>query len=134
MNAFKDLDTPIFPISNVTRKGISELLYHIVGQVKNSEETQDFVIHIAPLQKEKDESSWEIIKHHDHFEVKGKRIEKLVAMTNLGNYEALSYLHQRLERLGVINKLRELGIEEGDTVSVSDFEFAFTDHLSHSNY
>lgn len=131
---FKNLDVPVFPISNVTRKGITELLYSVVDQVKRSDESEDLIINIAPLQKDSDENIWEIIKHEDHFEVKGKRIEKLVAMTNLGNYEALSYLHQRLERLGVINKLRELGVEEGDTVSVSDFEFAFTDHLSHSNY
>jgi len=48
-------------------------------------------------------------------------------MTNLDRDEDLRYLAQRLERVGVIDKLREAGAVEGDTVRIGDYEFTFTD-------
>jgi GTP-binding protein len=51
----------------------------------------------------------------------------MVEMTELTNDEAVRYLHRRLERVGVIDKLRELGAEEGDEVTIGELTFAFTD-------
>ena len=48
-------------------------------------------------------------------------------MTDLKNDEALRYLHRRLERIGVIKKLRDLGATEGDTVTIGELEFAFAE-------
>lgn len=48
-------------------------------------------------------------------------------MTNLKNEESLRYLHRQLVKIGVIEKLRENGIQEGDTVQIGDFAFDFVD-------
>jgi len=48
-------------------------------------------------------------------------------MTDLENSDAVRYLHRRLQGLGVIEKLRDLGAEEGDTVYVGQAVFSFTD-------
>ncbi len=51
----------------------------------------------------------------------------MVAMTDLSNRDAVRYLHRRLNRTGVIEKLRKAGAQEGDTVFVGQNVFQFTD-------
>ena len=82
---------------------------------------------LVPTLKASDDLSWEVQPKHEGYLVLGRRLERMVAMTDLGNDEAVRYLHRRLQRIGVIDRLREMGAEEGDTVAVGDVEFAFSD-------
>jgi len=75
------------------------------------------------------DQEWSVEQTDEGFEVYGKRVLRLVAMTDLQNDDAVRYLHRRLQRLGVIDRLRELGAEEGDTVYVGSAVFAYTDQL-----
>lgn len=61
------------------------------------------------------------------YEVSGERVERAVVMTDLDNEEAVRYLHRRLERMGVIRKLRALGAKEGDRVKIGPMALDFTD-------
>ena len=45
--------------------------------------------------------------------------------SNFDDYESLNFFQRILIKNGVIDKLREAGVEEGDTVSIYDFEFDF---------
>jgi GTP-binding protein len=51
----------------------------------------------------------------------------MVAMTDFNNFEAIRYLHRRLQRIGLIDKLRELGAKHGDTVLIGEHELAFSE-------
>ncbi|MES4791816.1 MAG: GTPase ObgE, partial [Chloroflexota bacterium] len=59
--------------------------------------------------------------------VRGKRVERMVAMTDMEMKDAVRYLHRRLERIGIMDALRKAGIQEGDNVSIGDFDFGYTD-------
>ena len=59
--------------------------------------------------------------------IHGNRIERLVAMTNLENRDAIHYLYRKLQRIGVIKELEKLGAEDGDNVQVGELEFTYTD-------
>lgn len=61
------------------------------------------------------------------FEVSGDDVERAVVMTDLQNEEAVRYLHRRLERMGVIRRLRELGASDGDQVAIGKIELDFVD-------
>ena len=52
-------------------------------------------------------------------------LASIIARTDLDDYESLQYLQRVLISSGIIDALREKGIEEGDTVSIYDFEFEF---------
>ena len=65
--------------------------------------------------------------HDEWFRVAGKGIVRMVAMTDFGNEEAVRQLHRRLSRMGVLEKLREEGAEEGDTVRIGDYELEYVD-------
>ena len=59
------------------------------------------------------------------FIVSGTRVEEEVAKTNLDSDEALDWLEERLDRLGVMRALREAGAQPGDTVRIGDVEFEY---------
>ena len=59
------------------------------------------------------------------FVVSGKSLEKLVAMTNFGNDEALRRFQYIWRIKGIDKKLQERGIKEGETVHIGDMEFEY---------
>ncbi len=57
--------------------------------------------------------------------VEGEWLFNFMGQINFGDYESLNFFQRVLVKNGVIDKLREAGVEEGDTVSIYDFEFDF---------
>lgn len=115
---------PVFPISGVTGKGIDRLLAAMAEAVEVPAEETPSVL--TPLERQGDRA-WDVEAVGGEFHVLGKRIERMVQMTDLDNDEALHHLHRRLKRIGVIDRLRELGAIEGSTVNIGEFEFDFED-------
>ncbi len=123
---FEKLGLPLFPISAVTGEGLEPLLFEMHRTLKEALEEPEIPVLMPAMSREHD-LEWDIEKTDEGFEITGKRIRRLVTMTDLENSDAVRYLHRRLQRLGVIDKLRDLGAEEGDTVFVGPAVFAFTD-------
>ncbi|HEX2986418.1 MAG TPA: GTPase ObgE [Caproiciproducens sp.] len=59
------------------------------------------------------------------FSVEGEWLLPVIQSTNFDDYESLQYFQRVLIHSGVIDALREAGIQEGDTVSIYDLEFDF---------
>ncbi len=57
--------------------------------------------------------------------VEGEWLYNFMGQINFSDYESLNFFQRVLVKNGVIEKLREAGIEEGDTVNIYDFEFDF---------
>ncbi|HEY0867783.1 MAG TPA: GTPase ObgE [Fimbriimonas sp.] len=125
---FEALGTPLYPISGATGQGIDSLLHAIIEKLKETQ-IEEEIPTVMPALKVGDDLYWDVERKDDGWRVLGKRIERMVAMTDLGNDESLRYLHRRLERIGVIDRLRQLGAEEGEDVTIGDFAFSFTDEL-----
>jgi GTP-binding protein len=122
---FEGLPFPMVPISGVTGQGLPVLLDWITDTLAACPPPDTPVLRIegeAPP-----DLAWDLERNEDGFVLTGKRLERMVAMTDLENDEALRYLHRRLSRIGVIERLREAGAEEGDEVAIGDFVFSFTD-------
>jgi GTP-binding protein len=74
------------------------------------------------------DDAWDVERAGDgSFVVRGKGIERLVAMTDQENDAALRRMQRILDRLGVVRRLRDLGAAEGDTVHIGVSEFEFLD-------
>jgi GTP-binding protein len=52
-------------------------------------------------------------------------MEHLLASINFGDYESRMYFDRQLRRCGLFDRLEEMGIQEGDTVSIYDIEFEY---------
>ena len=77
---------------------------------------------------QEDENRWEARQvDATHYEVVGKGIERMVAMTDLENEYALRRLQKSLDKIGVTKRLKTLGAKDGDTVRIRDIEFEYED-------
>jgi GTP-binding protein len=79
-------------------------------------------------QPEVDDRRWEARQvDARNYEVVGKGIERMVAMTDLTNEYAVRRLQRSLDKIGVTAKLRGLGAKDGDTVRIRDVEVEYED-------
>ena len=64
-------------------------------------------------------------KENGKYYVEGEWLYNFMGQINFSDYESLNFFQRVLGRNGVFDRLREMGIEEGDTVNIYDFEFDF---------
>ncbi len=117
----------LFPISAVTHEGVDALISY-VGEwldsyVEEPEETEDTRVYHTD---EEDPDKVTITRNDaGDFIVSGKSLEKLVAMTNFGNDEAVRRFQYIWRLKNIDERLRQLGIKEGMTVHIGEMEFEY---------
>jgi len=127
-------DVQIYPISAETRQGIDPLLYAIsdlLEKVESEMEQQDnqqLLTHQV-YQAKAPEPLFTIRRENDIYIVEGKKIERMVQMTNFEYDESILRFGQKMKQLGIEQALREKGAKEGDTILIGDREFEFSDSL-----
>ena len=113
------------PISAATGQGLKELVFMVKRLLDDASKDQPVHV-VTPTFRRATEATWGAHRADaDTFVVRGERVERLVQMTKLGETESLQYLHRRLERMGVIDRLRDLGVKDGDTVRIAGWEFEY---------
>lgn len=117
----------ILKASAATGEGLRELMYkayELLGQYVPEEDEEEL-----SRFDEIDPDSYEIVEGNDtDYEVRGKNIERLVAMTNFDNDEALYRFQLIWKRLGIDEALKEKGVQEGETVRIRDMVFEYKDN------
>ena len=117
----------IVKASAATGEGLRELMYKaydLMQQYVPDEEEIELGVF-----EDVDPDSYEIVAGEDSdFEVKGKNIERLVAMTNFDNEEALYRFQLIWKRLGIDEALKAKGVEEGQTVRIRDMVFEYKEN------
>ncbi|ATY84363.1 GTPase ObgE [Kyrpidia spormannii] len=120
-------DVPVFPISAATGEGVRELIYAVAdlldqmpAQEAVEEEPQGPVFRL-------EDDTFSVDREGEEFVVRGARVEKLVRMTPLDQYEAVHRLARILRKMGVDEALRRKGARDGDTVRIGGFVFEFVD-------
>ncbi len=123
----KKVKKDVFEISALTGEGLDDVLIKIADILDTIEDKplyseEKFESHV--LYKFKEEQPFDIYKEDDVFIVKGEEIEKLLKMTKFTDEGARRFAN-KLRKMGVDDKLKEMGIQEGDLVRILDFEFEF---------
>jgi GTP-binding protein len=114
----------IMPVSAATGEGLQELMWKAWEMARQYVAEPEEEIGVV---EEGDPDSFEIIRGAEDadFEVKGKNIERLVAMTNFDNSEALYRFQLIWKRLKIEEALLDAGIQEGQTVRILDMVFNY---------
>ena len=126
----KEVNCEVYEISAVTGEGIDKVLIKLADMLDKIErqplyEEEKFESHV--LYKFKKEQPFKIYKDGDVFVVTGEEIEKILKMTWFASDEAFVRFSKKLRRLGIDDKLKEMGIEEGDIIRILDYEFEYKD-------
>lgn len=117
----------VYPISAVSGQGIKELLYAVYDLLKT--------VNLSPLvfEKEFDLKSLSVsllpysveVTEDGVYVVEGPRIEKMLGYTNLESEKGFSFFQKFLKDNGILEKLENAGIQEGDTVRMYGLEFDY---------
>lgn len=134
-SAYKELEElakkekiEIFKISAVTGEGIKELFNHVSKVLKTLPKEDLIEIEERVVYTLNDEDKGFDVEVVDgEFIVTGPAIEKLMGRINIGDNESMAYFERNLNELGINDKLREMGIKEGDTVKFLEWEFEWYD-------
>ncbi len=126
MEELRERFPEIHGISAATGDGVSELVYAIGKIIKETPlpalaDQPPAQIALAP------KNAFTIERDEDGtFVISGARVERLAAMTNFESDEGLARFERILGKLGVEKKLRDLGVQEGDSVRIGEFEFSYS--------
>jgi len=108
----------VFPCSAVTGEGVRPIINRVAALLAALpppvKETPT-----ARLASPDDERRWHAARLHDgSFVVRGTQIERVVAMTNFDNEEAVARLQRVLDRTGISRQLERLGARDGSPIAV----------------
>ena len=115
----------MFAVSAATNEGLMKLMSYVHEKLKTIEDVSVVDEIYDEYEYTIKEDDLEIIQEDGVYKVRGEWARKLVYSVNLSSYESLQYLQRALVKKGVIKRLEELGIQDGDTVLVHDFEFDY---------
>jgi GTP-binding protein len=115
-------------ISAVTGQGVRELVGRmatLVHEARRAEPQPESMVVIRP------EISGAVVERLDdgEYRVVGREVERVVALNDVSTADALAYIDQRLERLGVHKMLARAGAREGDVVWIGEFSFEYQPEL-----
>lgn len=128
---FKEkVDVPVYEISAINGQGIDKVLYKLADLLdsipkNNLFEEEKFESHV--IYKFKEEKPFTIVKEGNTYIIKGDLPEKFLRMSRFDTDEAVLRFANKLKKLGIDEELRNMGIEEGDTVKILDYEFEFVE-------
>jgi len=111
-------------ISAVSGEGVPALMRRVAGLLETlppPPPAEPAAIFRLP----EDETPFTIEREGEGWRVRGKRIERVVKMTNWDYYEAALRFQRILEAMGITQALEEAGVQEGDTVAIGDMEFTW---------
>ena len=121
----ESLGLELFVISAYAKKGTDELVkraYTLLQDIPVPVFEAEALPEPEPVSID---TSFEIEIDNDIYVITGESIELLVNSTNFDDTESVSYFQRMLRKSGIIAKLEELGINDGDTVRINDLEFDY---------
>ena len=122
-------DVEIFEVSAATNTGLQKVvdrLADLVDEVPNSPLYENSQIESHVLYKFKKEEPFTITRDDDGtWAIQGKEVERIFKMTKFSSDEAAYKFAKKLSRMGIDQKLEELGAEEGDQDRILDFYFDY---------
>ena len=118
----------IFPISAVSGKGISELLWYVNDLVKNApDDVVEFEPEVDLDFHDNPDLPFEVSYNEEDevYVIEGHRIERMLGYTNLESEKGFEFFQKFLKTNGILDQLEALGIGEGDTVRMYGLEFDY---------
>lgn len=118
----------VFKMSAATREGVDEVIDRVVQVLAESSEIElvsEDEIYRPEDDVNEDEGLFIEVDENGVYVVKGKELRRIMYSVNFDDVESLQYFQNQMESRGVFDKLRDMGIEDGDSVKIYELEFEF---------
>lgn len=121
----------VYPISAVTGQGLKELLYYVrelLDSMTDEPVMFEKELDTDTLFDNPNEAFYVEKDDKGVYVVSGPRIDRMLGYTNLESEKGFNFFQKFLRQTGILKQLKELGVQEGDTVRVGDYlEFDYYD-------
>lgn len=115
----------VYPISSVYNEGLDALIKRLGEIVEESDNQAPSVTTTEKIYKYEEEVPFEIHRENNIWVLTGPKIEELFKMTRFTEDESVMHFAYKLKKMGVDEKLEELGAKRGDEVKIMDYIFNF---------
>ena len=117
-----------FPISAATRDGVKELIDTVIDRLQTLPPVKVYdaeYVHELPQAGTGDRTKFQITEENGIFYVEADWLEQILSTVNMDDYASLQYFQRVLRESGIIDKLDEMGVQEGQTVDIFGFQFEY---------
>ena len=115
----------VYPISSVYNEGLDALIKRLGEIVEESDNQAPSITTTEKIYKYEEEVPFEIHRENNIWVLTGPKIEELFNMTRFTEDESVMHFAYKLKKMGVDEKLEELGAKRGDEVKIMDYIFNF---------
>lgn len=127
-NNIEERGYKVFKMSAATREGVDDVINYVSNLLKEVEEVE--LISENDMYKPEaeiinDEELEIVIDDDGVYEVTGKALRRIMYSINFDDMESLQFFQKAMESRGVFDRLRDMGIEDGDVVRIYELEFEF---------
>lgn len=126
-NLAKEKKLEIFKISAVTGEGVDKLIKHVSELLKILPKEDLIEYEDKKVYKLEEKDDYTIRKEEGKFVIEGEPVERIMRRVNIADNESLYYFQKNLDEIGVNQRLKEMGIQEGDIVKIADYELEWED-------
>ena len=123
----KEKKIEIFKISAVTGEGVDKLMKRVSELLKTLPKEDLLEYEDKKIYKLEEKDDYTIRKEDGMYIIEGEPVERIMRRVNIADNESLYYFQKNLDELGVNQKLKEMGIQEGDIVKIADYELEWED-------
>lgn len=122
---------PICRISAATRQGVTEVMAKAMQLLEDYVLPEEEAIELFDFEKDEfDEDFKKLSAYRDRdgvYVLEGKQLSKIFRSTNFTDMGSMRYLYKFIVKRGGIKMLEKIGLKEGDTVRIEDYEFEYYD-------
>lgn len=122
----------LFKISAATREGIDDLIEYVAQKLKDI--PKEDIVEVDEMYGVEDEivdQEWNIEvqtrKDGKYYIVYGAPIERLMSKVNIFDVESRQYMQKILNQIGVMDRLREMGIKPGDFIEIEEYQLEYSE-------
>ncbi len=123
----------VLPISAPINIGIPELMNEVAKMLAITEaESLEDTMESFDFEKDDYDPDYKKViafQKDGAFVLEGKQLLKIFNSTNFNDIGSIRYLYKYIEKSGAIEKLKDMGLEEGDIIKIEDFEFEYIDEF-----
>ncbi len=121
----------VFPISAPLNLGVKEILEEASRALSTYvEDDIDKDIELFDFEKDDNDPNYRLVNYRKEdgiFILEGKQLEKIFNSTNFNDLGSIRYLYKYIEKSGIVELMKNDGLEEGDTIKILDFELEYYD-------
>ena len=116
----------LYEISAGTTQGTKQLMRIVANKLQDLPPVTIYEPeYVEIIEEPVDPKEFEVEHYGNTWLVTGRWLERLIENINFDDYESRNHFDMQLRKVGLFARLEEMGIEDGDTVDIYDFEFEY---------